>query len=111
MGFVITHEAYIMSLDGLKRQSQYRFRCVFCARFFLISRVVSSAIFIDIEGVLLTVFKKEFRMRDLIKTDKNLPGWMNWLGIALLVVLAISGAVFSYQDLASDAKPACCGSH
>ena len=51
------------------------------------------------------------RMRDLIKTDKNLPGWMNWLGIALLVVLAISGAVFSYQDLASDAKPACCGSH
>jgi len=50
-------------------------------------------------------------MSDLIKTDKNLPGWMNWLGIALLVVLAISGAVFSYQDLASDAKPACCGSH
>jgi len=50
-------------------------------------------------------------MSDIMKNHKNLPGWMNWLGIALLVILAVSGAVFSQQGLASDAKPACCGSH
>jgi hypothetical protein len=50
-------------------------------------------------------------MSDLVKSNTYLRGWMNGLGIALLVVLAISGVVFSQQDLASDAKPACCGSH
>tara|TARA_X000000950_G_scaffold218017_1_gene262354 strand:+ start:302 stop:454 length:153 start_codon:yes stop_codon:yes gene_type:complete len=50
-------------------------------------------------------------MSDLMKTEKVLPSWFNWVGIALLVVLAISGAVVSQQDLRSDAKPACCGSH
>lgn len=48
---------------------------------------------------------------EIIKTRKHLPNWTNWVGIALLIVLAVSGAVFSQLRVETSVAPVCCGSH
>ena len=48
---------------------------------------------------------------EIIKTKKHLPNWTNWVGIALLIVLAVSGAVFSQLRVETSVAPVCCGSH
>ncbi len=48
---------------------------------------------------------------EIIKTKKNLPNWTNWVGIALLIVLAVSGAVFLQLRVETSVAPVCCGSH
>ena len=48
---------------------------------------------------------------EMIKTKNRLPKWTHWVGIALLIVLAVSGAVFSHSAIEASTIPVCCGSH
>ncbi|MFL2877310.1 MAG: hypothetical protein ACJZ86_05640 [Pontiellaceae bacterium] len=48
---------------------------------------------------------------EIIKTNNRLPNWTHCAGIALLIVLAVSGAVISHSAIESSTKPVCCGSH
>ena len=47
----------------------------------------------------------------IIKIKNRLPNWTHWVGIALLIVLAVSGAVFLQSAIQASTTPACCGSH
>ena len=48
---------------------------------------------------------------EIIKTRNRLPIWTHWAGIALLIVLVVSGAVFSHSAIEASTTPVCCGSH
>ena len=48
---------------------------------------------------------------EIIKTRNRLPNWTHWAGIALLIVLAVSGALFSHSASEVSTTPVCCGSH
>jgi uncharacterized membrane protein len=46
-----------------------------------------------------------------MKTKTRVLNWTEWVGIALLIVFVISGAVVSRLDVDRSAVPVCCGSH
>ena len=48
---------------------------------------------------------------EMIKTKNRLPNLTHWVGIALLIVLVVSGAVFSHSAIEASTIPVCCGSH